>query len=44
LRAIAPFKNGICVFGENAAGEPVKMTFTLPSFFACACAPFFIVK
>src|SRR5436309_15624197 len=24
LRAIAPFRNGICVFGENAAGEPVN--------------------
>src|SRR5216110_3207868 len=44
LRAIAPFRNGICVFGENAAGEPVNTTFTLPSFFAAACAPFFIVR
>src|SRR5438034_2632383 len=44
LRAIAPFRNGICVFGENCAGEPVKMTLTLPSFLASACAPFFIVR
>jgi ribose transport system substrate-binding protein len=44
LRAIAPFRKGICVFGEKAAGEPVKMTFTLPSVFASACAPFFIVR
>src|SRR5262249_34293919 len=34
LRAIAPFKKGICVFGEKAAGEPVNTTFTLPSVFA----------
>src|SRR5919197_4949241 len=39
FRAIAPFRNGIWVFGENAAGEPVNTTFTLPSFFAAACAP-----
>src|SRR5436305_14582323 len=44
FRAIAPLRNGICVFGENAAGEPVNTTFTLPSFFAAACAPFFIVR
>ena len=44
FRAIAPFRNGICVFGENAAGDPVKTIFTLPSFFAAAWAPFFIVR
>ena len=43
-RAIAPFRNGICVGGENAAGEPVKTTFTFPSVFAAACAPLFIVR
>src|SRR5262245_40574014 len=43
-RAIAPFRNGICVFGEKAAGDPVNTTLTLPSFLAAACAPFFIVR
>jgi hypothetical protein len=33
--AIAPFRNGICVGGENAAAEPVKTTLT-PSFFPSA--------
>ena len=42
--AIAPFRNGICVGGENAAGDPVNCTLTLPSFFAAACAPLFIVR
>src|SRR5947208_3430456 len=36
LRAIAPFRYGICVGGLKAAGEPVKITFTLPSFLASA--------
>ena len=44
FRAIAPFRNGIWVFGENAAGEPVKTTFTLPSFLAAAFAPLLIVR
>src|SRR5881398_2582946 len=44
LRAIAPLRYGICVGGLKAAGEPVKITFTLPSFLASACAPFFIVR
>src|SRR5947209_12493955 len=26
FRAIAPFRNGICVFGENAAAEPVNLS------------------
>src|SRR5436189_5024532 len=43
LRAIAPFRYGIWVLGENAAGDPVNTTFT-PSFFAAACAPLFIVR
>src|SRR6266536_2934902 len=34
--AMAPFRNGICVGGVKAAGEPVKITFTLPSFLAAA--------
>ena len=36
FRAIAPLRNGICVGGENAAGDPVNTTLTLPSFFASA--------
>src|SRR5262245_58093351 len=43
LLAIAAFRYGICVAGENAAGEPVNLTFT-PSFFAAAWAPLFIVR
>ena len=42
--AIAPLRYGICVFGAKDAGEPVNETFTLPSCFAAACAPLFIVR
>src|ERR671936_439899 len=42
-RAIAPFRYGICVGGLNAAGDPVKTTFT-PSFLPVACAPLFLVR
>src|SRR5215831_8685751 len=43
LRAIAALRYGICVGGLNAAGEPVKISFT-PSVLAAACAPFFMVR
>src|ERR671924_452491 len=42
--AIAALRYGICVGGENACGDPVNWTVTLPSFFAAACAPFSIVR
>src|SRR3954469_24628751 len=41
--AIAAFRYGICVGGEKAAGDPVNTTFAF-SFFAAACAPFFMVR